>query len=102
MILIMPSSVTEVLSLVWAAGNNDKVSKRLSFMSACDNLQRSSITSTISNMIRFSNPITTSKFLKPISRSEEHTSELQSRGHLVCRLLLEIKIKHWVDNIYRL
>src|SRR5690625_1035965 len=23
------------------------------------------------------------------SRSEEHTSELQSRGHLVCRLLLE-------------
>src|SRR5207253_10434414 len=30
-------------------------------------------------------------------RSEEHTSELQSRGHLVCRLLLEkkkIKTKH--------
>src|SRR5690625_6477202 len=27
-------------------------------------------------------------------RSEEHTSELQSRGHLVCRLLLEKK------NIY--
>src|SRR5690625_5547759 len=24
-------------------------------------------------------------------RSEEHTSELQSRGHLVCRLLLETK-----------
>src|SRR5690625_6237211 len=26
-----------------------------------------------------------------IMRSEEHTSELQSRGHLVCRLLLEKK-----------
>src|SRR5690625_6517322 len=26
-----------------------------------------------------------------MSRSEEHTSELQSRGHLVCRLLLEKK-----------
>src|SRR5207253_5447591 len=26
-----------------------------------------------------------------LSRSEEHTSELQSRGHLVCRLLLEKK-----------
>src|SRR5690625_5674801 len=26
-------------------------------------------------------------------RSEEHTSELQSRGHLVCRLLLEKKNK---------
>jgi len=34
-----------------------------------------------------------------IARSEEHTSELQSRLHLVCRLLLEkkkenTKIKH--------
>src|SRR5439155_18513309 len=27
----------------------------------------------------------------PLLRSEEHTSELQSRGHLVCRLLLEKK-----------
>src|SRR5690625_7110021 len=29
-----------------------------------------------------------------VARSEEHTSELQSRGHLVCRLLLEKKIPH--------
>src|SRR3712207_8841579 len=28
----------------------------------------------------------------PASRSEEHTSELQSRQYLVCRLLLEKKI----------
>src|SRR5207253_1161160 len=28
-----------------------------------------------------------------VDRSEEHTSELQSRGHLVCRLLLEKKKK---------
>src|SRR5690625_6918550 len=28
-----------------------------------------------------------------VNRSEEHTSELQSRGHLVCRLLLEKKNK---------
>src|SRR5690625_6433728 len=28
-----------------------------------------------------------------ITRSEEHTSELQSRGHLVCRLLLDKKNK---------
>src|SRR5690625_2447351 len=27
--------------------------------------------------------------LPEVARSEEHTSELQSRGHLVCRLLLE-------------
>src|SRR5690625_6631634 len=31
------------------------------------------------------------KAVKDQSRSEEHTSELQSRGHLVCRLLLEKK-----------
>src|SRR6266508_6776656 len=30
----------------------------------------------------------------PQLRSEEHTSELQSRGHLVCRLLLEKNKKY--------
>src|SRR5690625_5205949 len=30
-----------------------------------------------------------------VARSEEHTSELQSRGHLVCRLLLE-KNKYYI------
>src|SRR5207253_11232910 len=28
------------------------------------------------------------KAMRAVGRSEEHTSELQSRGHLVCRLLL--------------
>src|SRR5690625_6946233 len=41
----------------------------------------------ISNISNFSESIA--------SRSEEHTSELQSRGHLVCRLLLDTQIhKH--------
>src|SRR3989442_7235445 len=31
------------------------------------------------------------------ARSEEHTSELQSRPHLVCRLLLEKKKAHGVQ-----
>src|SRR5215510_8900134 len=34
----------------------------------------------------------------PCPRSEEHTSELQSRGHLVCRLLLEKKKKQLSEN----
>src|SRR2546422_7330132 len=34
-----------------------------------------------------------------ISRSEEHTSELQSRLHLVCRLLLEKKKKKQIITI---
>src|SRR5690625_6224721 len=33
-------------------------------------------------------------FVIGVLRSEEHTSELQSRGHLVCRLLLEKKNKY--------
>src|SRR5258708_17509319 len=34
------------------------------------------------------------------SRSEEHTSELQSPDHLVCRLLLEKKKKNTKSNHY--
>src|SRR2546429_6351221 len=34
------------------------------------------------------------------TRSEEHTSELQSRLHLVCRLLLEKKKKYAIHNPY--
>src|SRR6266536_6639673 len=32
-------------------------------------------------------------------RSEEHTSELQSRVDIVCRLLLEIKNKHFRSSL---
>src|SRR5690606_39302939 len=42
-------------------------------------------------MNRASAPIHTSE---PLKRSEEHTSELQSRENLVCRLLLEKKNKN--------
>src|SRR5439155_8917903 len=35
----------------------------------------------------------------PVVRSEEHTSELQSRGHLVCRLLLEKKNHRTVGKV---
>src|SRR5438067_5034213 len=35
-------------------------------------------------------------------RSEEHTSELQSRFDLVCRLLLEKKKKRYVEQVKRL
>src|SRR5258707_14438052 len=35
----------------------------------------------------------------PRQRSEEHTSELQSRQYLVCRLLLEKKKKHLLRSL---
>src|SRR2546422_1540005 len=47
--------------------------------------------------------ITLADRVKPaeVMRSEEHTSELQSRLHLVCRLLLEKKKikKIWHDSV---
>src|SRR5690606_39809308 len=36
-----------------------------------------------------------------VDRSEEHTSELQSRENLVCRLLLEKKKRHALPSRYR-
>src|SRR3712207_7624414 len=36
----------------------------------------------------------------PRPRSEEHTSELQSRQYLVCRLLLEKKTNHTLHYLY--
>src|SRR5690625_7112658 len=41
----------------------------------------------------FAEKITSVTHFEKNERSEEHTSELQSRGHLVCRLLLEKKKK---------
>src|SRR6266436_9251614 len=37
---------------------------------------------------------------RPTYRSEEHTSELQSRLHLVCRLLLEKKKKTHFETLF--
>src|SRR6266702_5355563 len=48
-----------------------------------------------SNLITMSEPLSVTQM-----RSEEHTSELQSRGHLVCRLLLEKKKKTKKNIIY--
>src|SRR5436189_1187466 len=43
---------------------------------------------------------TSSRWLGAMSRSEEHTSELQSPMYLVCRLLLEKKKIHKVGGIH--
>src|SRR3712207_8569032 len=40
------------------------------------------------------NPVNKAELVSAIARSEEHTSELQSRQYLVCRLLLEKQHAH--------
>src|SRR2546429_8562502 len=44
-------------------------------------------------------PSTCSPSARAAMRSEEHTSELQSRLHLVCRLLLEKKKKNEMSDV---
>src|SRR2546422_8398961 len=57
----------------------------------CSN-QSSPIRDSASGSSRYSTrPIATGCWWSGTTRSEEHTSELQSRLHLVCRLLLEKK-----------
>src|SRR3712207_6981112 len=46
-----------------------------------------------------SHPRRVARRLNPPARSEEHTSELQSRQYLVCRFLLEKKIEHSVASL---
>src|SRR3712207_8227129 len=49
------------------------------------------ISSLISRITRLDDVVATTTLEDEFSRSEEHTSELQSRQYLVCRLLLEKK-----------
>src|SRR3712207_7193271 len=57
-------------------------------IAAVDFPKRTLITS---NGDMLESPIDREMIIKQTSRSEEHTSELQSRQYLVCRLLLEKK-----------
>src|SRR5437660_5049950 len=61
------------------------------FRSVATLTETSSCTPPLTLCSALSPPLTSALFSR--LRSEEHTSELQSRGHLVCRLLLEKKKK---------
>src|SRR3712207_7428311 len=52
------------------------------------------ITPERAKVLHFSPPYYYTPASVAVHRSEEHTSELQSRQYLVCRLLLEKKKKH--------
>src|SRR2546422_8134033 len=54
------------------------------------------------DVVRGIEPVVDEDVAVVTTRSEEHTSELQSRLHLVCRLLLEKKKKQNKHNIHRI
>src|SRR5690625_6946396 len=56
------------------------------------------LASSARSMICSSSRPRTSRSSSTPTRSEEYTSELQSRGQLVCRLLLEKKTNKWPDQ----
>src|SRR2546422_3054946 len=67
----------------WIATSTQRLSFQLTSTHAAKAPNAVNVTATISVPRTRSSPV----------RSEEHTSELQSRLHLVCRLLLEKKKK---------
>src|SRR5690606_41781260 len=56
--------------------------------------ERRTSSASVAGSVSRSRAATRSRQPTPSSRSEEHTSELQSREKLVCRLLLEKKKQH--------
>src|SRR5690625_4835012 len=76
-VLLATVAIPVPRTTVWPIGISRSVERTVCHVSSSVTRRRTE---------RFSAPPRTS-----MSRSEEHTSELQSRGHLVCRLLLEIK-----------
>src|SRR3989442_7294309 len=73
---------------------------RYELKAAAKTLTREALTARPVNMWRYAEvlpggpPVSLGEGMTPL-RSEEHTSELQSRPHLVCRLLLEKKKKSY-------
>src|SRR2546422_7930273 len=58
---------------------------------SCDRRAEFANTLLLAPRLQIRNPQVVMDRRRIVSRSEEHTSELQSRLHLVCRLLLEKK-----------
>src|SRR5690625_6311704 len=56
--------------------------------SAVNRIERTLCSGLIQKYVNNCHKCPRSKMPSPLRRSEEHTSELHSRGHLVCRLLL--------------
>src|SRR5438552_10057538 len=79
---------------------NDTATPQIYTLSLHDALPISSFPPSSGSARRIGSPMPAARSSASPARSEEHTSELQSPDHLVCRLLLEKK-KH-AENRQRL
>src|SRR2546422_3005868 len=107
--LLFVSSFCAYLHLFFFFFFNDTATTEIYTLSLHDALPISAFSGAIAgckrNTTRFSPSTSSSRYASTITtRSEEHTSELQSRLHLVCRLLLEKKKRlhqHRDENRHR-
>src|SRR5690625_5200861 len=76
------------IALGTASKGNTDVFTSYPFSFACSSVKPTVATVGFVNVTAGTTDKSIFLFNPPIARSEEHTSELQSRGHLVCRLLL--------------
>src|SRR3712207_4453371 len=92
---VSPRPRTRTTRLAWCPGSAEK--SRTSSHSLprrpvlVSTIRSAKVCPTSARTFRGSRRTTTPRRLNRLHRSEEHTSELQSRQYLVCRLLLEKK-----------
>src|ERR1041385_7943302 len=73
---------------------NDPATTEISPLSLPDALPILDFASAMSSLTEFAGtPACRTRMLGELTRSEEHTSELQARLHLVCRLLFFLMIR---------
>src|SRR5437660_9558607 len=89
-----PTSTLFPYTTLFRSGPRPRILRHVAERSAAKHDPAGSVVLTGQNLeqARLANAVAADK-----ARSEEHTSELQSRGHLVCRLLLEKKKKKTND-----
>src|SRR5690554_7743841 len=91
---IIPRNAEQASNVIWLIDENNQLRRKVS-----DIIYRGKDESYLLEGLNNNDRIVTGSFslmaegLKVQPRAEEHTSELQSRPHLVCRLLLEKKKK---------
>src|SRR5690554_7555221 len=87
--LLADEGVVSLSSFIGVDGTNPSLNSGRMFINLPPHSERSESVFTVIDRLRD----------RATERSEEHTSELQSRPHLVCRLLLEKKNQSTYESL---